>query len=157
MDAPASRGFSLIEALIAALLVAVAIGGFVQLLTVGSTQVFRTRQSAMSLTLAQAKLEELRGLPWRFDSGGRRVSAAALAPSPPATLLHDQAGYVELLDRFGASGAGDGQTHYRRRWAVAPIDAADPDTLVLQVCVFSHGRPDEAAEACVWTLRTRKP
>ncbi len=157
MDAHASRGFSLIEALIAALLVTIAIGGFAQLLTVGSSQFFRTRQSATALILAQAKLEELRGLAWRFDPDGRRVSAAELAPSPASTLLHDQAGYVEPLDRFGAPAVGDGRTHYSRRWAVAAIGAADSDTLVLQVCVFSDDRPDQAADACVWSLRTRKP
>jgi type II secretory pathway pseudopilin PulG len=157
MDAHDSRGFTLIEALIAALLVAIAIGGFAQLLMVGSTQVFRTRQSATALTLAQAKLEEFRGFTWRFDPDGQRVSAAELAPSPPSTLQHDQPGYVEPLDRFGAPAAGEGRTHYRRRWAVAPIDAADPDTLSLQVCVFSDAGAGEAADTCVWALRTRKP
>jgi len=152
-----SPGFALVEALIAALLVATAVVGLTHLVTVGLTQALRTRQSAAALTLAQAKLEELRGLTWHFDADGTRVSSPELAASPPSTLLQDLDGWVERLDRFGAPGAPGEVTPYQRRWAIALFDAADLDTLVLQVCVFTTGRPGAAADACVWTLRTRKP
>ncbi len=147
----------LLEALIAALLVAIAVVGLSHLVTVGAAQAFRTRESSTSLTLAQAKLEELRGRAWRFDITGGRASSPQLATSPPLTLLQDHEAYLERLDRFGAPSWRDDVPHYRRRWAVAPHDSADPDTVVLQVCVFSAGRATAAAEACVWTIRTRKP
>ena len=151
-----SRGFALIEALVAALLVATAIVGLTQLLAVGLAQSARTRQSTMALTLAQAKLEELRSLAWHFDAGGARVSSADLSASPPTTLTHDVDGWVERLDRFGAPGAPEAATHYWRRWAIAPV-AADVDTLALHVCVFTSARPGDAAHACTWAIRTRKP
>ncbi len=157
MPLSTSRGFLLLEALIAALLVAIAVVGLSHLITVGAAQAFRTRESSTTLTLAQAKLEELRGLPWNFGISGQRVSSPALATSPPLTLLQDHDPYVERLDRFGAPSGRDDVPHYKRRWAVGPLDSGDPDTVVLQVCVFSTGRPGPAAEACVWTIRTRKP
>jgi len=152
-----SRGFALIEALIAALLVATAVAGLTHLVTVGLAQSSRTRQSTTALTLAQAKLEELRSLTWHFDAGGARVSSAELAASPPRTLTQNLDGWVERLDRFGAPGAPEAATHYWRRWAIALVAGADIDTLVLQVCVFTTARPGDAADACTWTVRTRKP
>jgi type II secretory pathway pseudopilin PulG len=152
-----SRGFALVEALIAALLVATVVVGLTQLVTVSLAQSVKTRQSTAALTLAQAKLEELRSLAWHFDADGARVSSPKLDVSPPATLLQDLNDWVEKLDRFGAPDVPDDVTHYWRRWAVSPLEAVDLDTLALQVCVFTDGRPGVAADACVWTLRTRKP
>jgi type II secretory pathway pseudopilin PulG len=152
-----SRGFALIEALVAALLVATAVAGLTHLVTLGLAQSSRTRQSTVALTLAQAKLEELRALAWLFDFDGARVSSAELSTSPPATLTQNVDGWFEQLDRSGASGAPDDVTHYWRRWAIAPADAADDDTLRLQVCVCTSVRPGGATDACVWALRTRKP
>ena len=152
-----SRGFALIEALIASLLIAIAVVGLAHLVTVGVAQAFTTRQSATALTLAQAKLEELRGLPWRFDADGTRISSPRLAASPLSALVQDHDGYVEKLDRFGAPGSPDEAAHYRRRWAIAPLDGVDADTLKLQVCVSSIGAAGRPAVVCVWTLRTRKP
>ena len=151
-----ARGFALLEALIAALLVATAVVSLTHLVTVALAQSSRTRQTATALTLAQAKLEDLRGLTWQFDPGGNRVSSAELNVSPPSTLLQDLDGWVDRLDRFGAPSALEAALYWRR-WAIAPVDAADPDTLVLQVCVFTNGQPGTVAEACVWALRTRKP
>ena len=151
-----SRGFALIEALIAALLVATAVAGLSHLVTVVLTQSLRTQQSSAALVLAQAKLEELRGLTWHFNIDGTRAGSAELAASPNGTLSQNIDGWVERLDRFGAPGAPEALTHYWRPWAIAPIDAADPDTLVIQVCVFS-GRAVAAADTCTWTIRTRQP
>jgi type II secretory pathway pseudopilin PulG len=151
-----ARGFALLEALIAALLVATAVVGLTQLVTIALAQSSRTRQTAAALTLAQAKLEDLRGLTWQFDSRGNRVSSAELDISPPSTLSQDLDGWVDRLDPFGAP-SGPDAAFYWRRWAIAPVDTTDPDTLVLQVCVFTNGQPVGVADACVWAFRTRKP
>jgi type II secretory pathway pseudopilin PulG len=156
MPLRSARGFTLIEALIATLLVATAVAGLSHLVTVGLTQSLRTQQSTGALLLAQAKLEELRSLTWRFNIDGTRASSAALAASPPDTLSQNIAGWVERLDRFGVPGAPDALTHYWRRWAITPIDAADPDTLLLQVCVITSVA-GAAADGCTWTARTRQP
>jgi type II secretory pathway pseudopilin PulG len=156
MPPHSARGFALIEALIAALLIAIAVAGLSHLVTVGLAQSLRTQQSTAAFVLAQAKLEELRGLTWRFNIDGTRASSAALAATPPDTLTQNIAGWVERLDRFGAPGAPDALTHYWRRWAITLIDAADPDTLLLQVCVVTNAA-GAAADSCIWTARTRQP
>jgi hypothetical protein len=145
----------LLEALIAALLVATAVVSLSHLVTVALKQSSRTHLTAAALTLAQAKLEDLRGLTWQFDPGGNRVSSPELDVSPLSTLEHNLDGWVDTLDRFGAPSAPEAALYWRR-WAIALADA-DPDTLVLQVCVFTNGQPGSAADACAWALRTRKP
>ena len=153
LPATRERGFSLIEALIASLLIAVAIVSLAQLIVLGADQSARVRRITTALTLAQSKLEELRSATWRFDAAGTPESSSALTPSPPSALVQDSVGYVDTLDRFGYH-VGPDAAHHVRRWAVGPLDAADPDTLVLQVCVFGSGA---SAEACVWGIRTRRP
>lgn len=152
-----SRGFSLLEALIASLLVTIAVAAVAQLMTVAATQTFGTRQLVAALVLAQAKLEELRSIEWRFDAVGARISGAALAFSPSTALAEDVAGYVETVDRFGQP-SGPDTAHFKRRWAIGPLQISDPDTLLLRVCVFAIGRDVAGGrpDACVWAVRTRK-
>ena len=104
------------------------------------------RRTMAALVLAQSKLEELRALPWRFAPDGTRVSSGALSPSPGNSLTVDQVGWVDALDRFGASSGVRQPQTYRRRWSIAQW-GMDPDTLVLQVCVFESSEAAVAATA----------
>lgn len=155
-----ARGFSLIEVLIATVLFASIAAGVSHLAARGVTQAGGARSSAVALALAQSKLEELRGSTWRYDAAGLRLGAPALAVSPAESLAQDAAGYADSLDRFGEAAISDGDSRYRRRWAITQPDPADEDTLALVVCVFpSTGRADQdlVPEACVSTIRTRQP
>jgi len=156
------RGFTLIEVLVASALVVSVIGGLAQLAAKGVAQSHAARTSGGALALAQGKLEELRAAPWAYDAGGGPVSDPALAESPADTLLADRDGWCDAADEFGrqVATADVRGAAYRRRWFIARFDAANPDTLVLKVCVQSvasalaaSGRPD----ACVSSVLARKP
>ena len=143
------RGVSLLETLIAALLIATAIAGLAPLIALASQQSANVRRHALALAQAQGQLESLRALTWGFAADGTRTSDARLSPSPPGALLTEVEGYSDRLP--GGSS---------RRWAISPLDPADPDTLVIEVCIFGHTDAvvsATAADACVSTLRVRRP
>ena len=155
--AGSAAGFSLIEVLIATVLVCSAIAGLAHLGAIGVTQAADVQRGALALALAQSKLEELRASPWAFDATGARVSAPALLVSPADSLTEDASGFVDSFDRFGEPASPAAPAIYRRRWAISPFDPVDPDTLLLQICVVPGGSPDLPADACVATIRTRHP
>lgn len=153
----ASQGFSLVEALVASLIAATALVGAVHLIAAGATQSLAARRATTARALAQSKLEHLRSLAWGYDADGAPLTSSDLSLSPAASLTEDSDGFVERLDRFGATAGPEVVPHYRRRWAILPF-AGDPDTLTLGVCVLSTSRgASEQPEACVWTIRTRRP
>lgn len=133
-------GFTLVEALVAAALVATGAVVLAQLVAVGAEQTTTTRDALEALVAAQSKLEELRATTWSYS-----VPGSDIALSPAGALSNDAPGFVDRTDR------------YVRRWAVTRRDPADSDVVVMHVCVFaaavSGGRP----EACVSTIRTRRP
>jgi hypothetical protein len=158
-----SHGFSLVETLVATLLVASTIVALAHLVALAGQQTVDASQASASLVLAQSKLEQLRGLVWSYDAAGARVSSAGLVASPPDALWTDRAGYVEWLDRFGVElplHAGV-VPHFRRRWAIARLDPLDEDALVVRVCVFAAGTraggASPAPDTCVSTIRVRQP
>ena len=154
-----ARGFALLEALIACALMASALAALVHVATLATTQSLALRRSATALVLAQAKLEELRALSWRYDEAGVPISSPRLGPSPPSTLTNAVDGWVEVLDRFGDPVDEEEAAGFERRWSIVEFSADDPDTLVLQVCVFARDGAVAGvlADACVQGIRTRKP
>ena len=177
-------GFSLIETMIATMLLATALVGTAQLMTVATKGNVAARRSTFSTALAQEKMEQLRGLAWGFDAVGLPISdyktnltvdpagtdGVGLAPSPSNALSSNVAGYVDYLDRAG-NPLGGGATPpleaaYVRRWSIEPLPTNPNNTLILQVLAFSAGdRPDGAAgavlergrdEARLVTVKTRK-
>lgn len=158
---PSPGGFSLIEALIASVLVASALVGLAHLIVIGAQQALNSRRATSALTIAQSKLEHLRRVPWTYAPDGARVSSIDLTESPPQSLEDDSAGYVEYLDAFGevVRPGGEVLPEYVRRWAIVPLASGGRDTLVLRVCVFtiSAGVPERTPAACVSAIRTRKP
>ena len=78
-------GFSVIEVLIAATLVASTLVGLAHLVAVGAQRALASRHSAGALADAQSKLEDLRAASWTYAADGTRQSASVLAPSPSAT------------------------------------------------------------------------
>ena len=144
------------------------------------------RQSTTS-TLAQEKLEQLRGLAWGFDELGLptndfstdltvepavAIGGVGLTPSPGDALASNMTGYVDYLDRYGAS-LGGGPTPpagavYVRRWSVEPLPTNPNNTIVIQVLVSpmsneSSRRPTAgnarrrmAGDALLTSVKTRK-
>ena len=179
-----NSGFSLIETMVATMLLATALVGTAQLMAIATNGNVAARRSTFATTLAQEKMEQLRGLTWGFDSVGLPVSDFAsdlavdpvtsngkgLSPSPADALSANTVGYVDYVDREGES-LGGGQTPptataYVRRWSVEPLPTNPNNTLILQVLVFSVGdRPNSGQgtvldrvrdEARLVTVKTRK-
>jgi type II secretory pathway pseudopilin PulG len=148
-------GFSLLEALIAATLLAGAIAGLAQLVTRAAEQAGRAARVTVATTLAQSKLEQLRAAAFQFDVNGARLDDVALALSAGDALRRDAPPHVEALGRFGEVLPQETTPTYVRRWSVATAPN-DPDTVIVAVCVLpaTHARQ---ADTCVWTTRTRQP
>lgn len=162
IDCVSADGFSLIEALIATLLIASAVVGLAHLVAVAAEQSQTSRRATSALTVAQTKLEQLRRASWTYAQDGSRISSPRLTSSPAESLREDSAGYVDFVDAFGEIVAPESSVvpSFARRWSVAPLDASDPDTLILHVCAFhvrAREQYDDTAAACVAAIRTRKP
>jgi type II secretory pathway pseudopilin PulG len=183
-SASSAAGFSLVEVLIATLLLAMALTTLAQLFALSTQSNIGARNTTFSALLAQQKLEELRALTWGFDTQGLPVSdtttntaaspetptgGTGLAPSPSGTLGANTSGYVDYIGQFGDKLGGganppDG-TVFVRRWSVEPLPSNPNNTLVLQVLVFRNkerGNADNGAgrvlpdEARLVTVKTRK-
>lgn len=151
------NGFSLVEALVASLLMATAVAALAHLVGVGAAQGLSIRHHTTAIIAAQSKLDQLRSFVWTYRPNGDRLSDdVALALSPPRSLIEDHTGYVDHLTPTGGPCVGDcGVIAYVRRWSIFLLDQADADTLALQVCVFRVNASQ--AEACVSSIRTRRP
>jgi prepilin-type N-terminal cleavage/methylation domain-containing protein len=147
-----TRGFTLIEVVIAiALLVALSIGA-ATLLSLTLNTLDHSRQRAMALVLARSKLEQLVSL----TSSVRDVESGP-PPSPADTLTTSREGYVDYLDAQGQSvpdGAAAGAAAtvpaaacYVRRWAVERTGGGASELLIVQVMVTTAASARAGAAA----------
>jgi type II secretory pathway pseudopilin PulG len=184
--ASSEAGFSLIETMVATMLLATALVTTAQLLVIATRANMGAQRLTFAATLAQEKMEQLRGLSWGFDDLGLPITdlntnlavdpptqdGVGLQPSPANSLSANVGGYVDYLDRHGASlgggaGAPPANTLYVRRWSVEPLPTNPNNTLILQVLVFNVGdRPNDGGpgpvlsgvrdEARLVSVKTRK-
>jgi len=174
------RGFSLLEAVFATVLVAGGLAGVAQLVLVAIAVNHSSGTTTTTTALASQKMEELGGLAFYTDEGGRAVTDSAsdltvtpaapiggrgLQPSPPDALSANTPGYVDYL---GVSGqwVGTGadtprEAVFVRRWSVIPLPAHPDNALILQVYVAkapaaSRGVFRQPGAAAVVSLRARK-
>ena len=111
-----AAGFSLVEVLIATMLLATALVMLAQLFVLSTQSNIGARNTTFTAVLAQQKLEELRALTWGFDTQGLPISdtttntavspetpagGTGLAPSPAGTLGANTDGYVGYIGQFG--------------------------------------------------------
>lgn len=119
-------GFSLVETLVAASLLATALVALAELLAIGIRTNLVARGNTMAAMLAQQKMEQL----W---------ASASLSASPAGVLWENRDGHVEYLDAAGTLlGMGPEPpegTAYVRRWSVEPLPASPGTALALQVFV----------------------
>jgi type II secretory pathway pseudopilin PulG len=164
-----AHGFSLVEVIVAAGLLAGAVLSVAQLFAAATTATADARATGEATALAWQKAEELRSLAFGSDDAGVPVtdtsSDTASVPERPAggtglsavagALERDTEGNVDYLDELCQPLGGGPQpprgARYRRRWAV---DAAGPDLLIVRVRVLPIGR--DADLASVVTMRARK-
>lgn len=170
-----SRGFSLIEVVIAIGLLSVVSLGVAQLFA-QSTRANLTAKGRTSATaLAEQKMEQIRSLTWGFDTDGLglpvtdttsnisvwppQTNGTGLNPSPNDSLEQNTPGFVDFLDAHG-NWVGTGTTPsatavYIRRWSILPLPTNPNNSLVIQVLVTPVAN-ENARVATVWT-RTRMP
>jgi type II secretory pathway pseudopilin PulG len=176
-------GFSLVETLVATLVLITGVVGTAHMMVLSTRGNIAAQRTTFSATLAQEKMEQLRGLTWGFDQVGLPIqdystntavdppldNGMGLTPSPDNALSANTDGYVDYLDRYGVALGGGAQvpanTVYVRRWSVEPLPTNPNNTLILQVLVFSVGdRADSngpvldrvADEARLVSVKTRK-
>lgn len=118
-------GFTLVEVLIALVIVVGVITGTAQLAAMAIRTNLRAGTMTTAAMLAQGKLEEiLAGI------------VGDPAPSPPGTLDTTVAAWSDVVDRTGRavdpSAASD--RDYVRRWAIEPLSSSG--TIVVQVVVL---------------------
>jgi hypothetical protein len=150
-----TRGFSLIEAVIAIAIASAGVVSSLQLLIVATTANQAARATTVATLMAIEKMEQLRGLLWAFDAGGHRISDTAsdvttmpdgrngtgLSVSPANTLQQNVHGFCDFLSASGtALGTGASPplgTAFVRRWSIEPLSVAAGDTLLIQVLVLA--------------------
>jgi hypothetical protein len=177
-------GFSLLEAVVAAGIMAGALAALGQLFAKSVANNHSARNGSYATVLAEQKMEQLRGLTWGFDTLGlpntdsttdtaaavENPTGTGLSPSPGGTLTSNIAGYVDYVDRFGNM-LGGGETIppravYVRRWSVELLPQSPNNTLVLQVLVTQRANRGSADadgatrrlpdEARLVSVKTRK-
>jgi prepilin-type N-terminal cleavage/methylation domain-containing protein len=150
-----SRGFSLIEVMVASAILACAVLSVAQLVAAATSATAGARGVSEATLLAWQKLDELRSLTLAFDDTGGPVTDASLSPSPDGALSRDTAGYVDYVDALGEPLADEDTkgARYRRRWAVS-VSGGDPGAVTLRVRVFEGARDQELASAA--TIRVRR-
>jgi type II secretory pathway pseudopilin PulG len=161
MTHPSSaRGFSLLETLIATGVLITALAGVAQLFVLGSQLARQSGASGVALLAAQNKLELLQGQTFGYDASGNAATSPDLDPSPAGSLNEDTPPFLEWLDAAGEIQAESDGAAFVRRWRITHLDAASPDAITIEVCVFRATAGEQevsSADACLSTLRTRQP
>ena len=151
----AQSGSTLIEALVATLVLSSGLVAMAQLVSMATSSNVAARHFTVATILAEQKMEQLRSLAWEFDAGGsprsdlstdiaalpeRPAAGTGLQPSPDS-LQRNTPGYVDHVDEHGSivgSGAQPPPTSiYTRRWSVEPLPGSG-DALLIQVLVTPY-------------------
>ena len=179
-------GFTLVEVLIAMLVMMIMSRGVAQLFGVAIRATQAARYQTSTATLASQKMEQLRGLTWGFDNNGSGLpvtdttsdlsrepftnSGTGLNPSPSNSLDVNTVGFVDYLDARGqwmGTGATPPATAmYIRRWNITPLPVNPNNSIILQVLVTTVVRERQvtpgarrvrlADDALIMSVKTRK-
>jgi prepilin-type N-terminal cleavage/methylation domain-containing protein len=151
----AHDGFTLVEVLMALLLLAGVLLSWATVSMVSERTAERAHETALATALASQKLEQLRALAMGAAPDGSTLDdiasdvaawppapsgGAGLALSPAGALASNTAGFVDYLDSAGAW-VGKGSVApaagtFARRWSIEPADPSAPDTLVMRAGVW---------------------
>ena len=172
-NSSSSRGFSLVEVLVAmGLLTAVSLG-VAQLFALSARNNLTAKGQTSTTAMAEQKMEQLRGLTWGFDLAGQGLpltdtttnlavtppqhNGTGLNPSPADALERNTEGFVDFLGANGQwVGTGTkppGTAVYVRRWSITPLPTNPNNSIVIQVLVTPVA--SEAARVESQYTRTR--
>jgi len=170
-----SRGFSLIEVVVAMGLLTMVSLGVAQLFAASTRVNIIARGQTSTTMLAEQKMEQIRSLTWGFDTSGEGLpvsdttsdltvspttqNGSGLNPSPTDSLERNTTGFVDFVDAGGAwVGTGNtppGTAVYVRRWSIQPLPTNPNNTLVIQVLVTPMA--NEMARLTTSNPRVRMP
>jgi prepilin-type N-terminal cleavage/methylation domain-containing protein len=170
-----SRGFSLVEVLVAMGILTVVSLGLAQLFAASTRVNIIARGQTSTTMLAEQKMEQIRSLTWGFDTTGQGLPVSdttsnltmypvtpdgtGLNPSPADSLERNITGFVDFVDAAGAwVGTGNtppGSAVYIRRWSIQPLPTNPNNTLVIQVLVTP--RSNEGTRVASSNPRVRMP
>lgn len=154
-DSTRDSGFTLIEVLIAMLLLTIVSLGIVGMFGTAIRATQGARSQTSTSALAEQKLEQLRALTWGYDGSGQNLPVTdtttdlsldpptsggeGLNPSPSTSLDSNTIGYVDYLDAngrwVGNQATPPAGAMFIRRWSIQPLPTNPNNTLVLQVLV----------------------
>jgi prepilin-type N-terminal cleavage/methylation domain-containing protein len=169
-----SNGFTLIEVIVAAGLIAVGAAGLAHLTAIGIAASRAAREQTLTALLAASKLEQLRSLTWSYAPGAADPPTArsdyttdlsqepaaqggpGLAASPAGTLRTNVPPYVDYLDAMGRWVGGGSSPPARaafvRRWSVQVLPEDPSRTLILSVLVATIA--SDRSRVGTWTARS---
>jgi hypothetical protein len=183
-DVSAESGTTLIETLVAMLILVTGVLSMSQLFLMSTMNNTSSRSDTYATVLAEQKLEQLRALAYGFDMAGLPVTdvnsdtsvspvasdgGTGLQPSPATALQENTPGFVDYVNAQGqtvGNGANPAQgSIYTRRWSIEPLPTNPNNILIIQVLVtprIDRGAANQgnvarlAGEARVMTIKTRK-
>jgi hypothetical protein len=154
----ADRGTTLLEAIVAASLLATIAVGTASLILLARRLGERAEQLMTATTLAAARLEALRSIPWVYDIGGAVPEVADLSLSPPDALERNATGFWDATDGSGRPLSSSTEPAFLRRWAIASAVAGPAQARGIEVCVFTWPvERNPVPLACLAGARTRQP
>jgi type II secretory pathway pseudopilin PulG len=157
---PCQAGTSLLEVIVAIVLVTSTLAAFAPLLIQCTRLVVEAGEETQALTLAASRLEQLRSLTFEQDAvtlidrtdevsdlssdpPGR--GGTGLLPRDPSAAWQDVPGHTDLTRRDGRPARGVRDAMFVRRWAVSALPApAGVDRRLVQV--FARARSAEVRE-----------
>ena len=154
------RGATLVEAIVASALLVTLVTGTASLILLARRLGERAEQSMAATSLAAARLQALRAIPWDQGLEGTASDPVALALSQPDTLDRNVPGQWQLTDPSGRLiGTNDaGRPAFVVRWAIWPLTTGAPDARAIEVCVFAwHGSDQTPPLTCLASARARQP
>jgi len=170
-----SRGFSLIEVVVAMGILTVVSLGVAQLFAASTRVNVMARSQTSTTMLAEQKMEQIRSLTWGFDTSGEGLpvsdtasdltvspmtqNGTGLNPSPTDSLERNTIGFVDFVDAggewVGTGSTAPGTAVYVRRWSIQPLPTNPNNTLVIQVLVTPMA--NEMARLTTSNPRVRMP
>ena len=182
--ASSDRGSTLVEALVATLILTTGLLTMAELVRVATATNNVARNGTLATILAEQKVEQLRALAWEFDASGIPVSDVStdttVLPESPAggtglqasagSLRQNTPGFVDYVDGggriVGRGAQAPASAVYTRRWSIEPTPTSGGPAVLIQVLVTNvrnRGRADQGSvtrlpgEARLATLKVRKP
>jgi hypothetical protein len=154
------RGATLIEAVIAGGLLVTLAAGTATLITLARRLGVRSEQLMAATSIATARLQSLRAIPWDYDLAGAANEVTPLALAPAGALDRNTPALFENTDDAGQAVTFPGASApaFTVRWAVWPAPGGSGEARSIEVCVFSWPAAEGAPPlVCLASARARQP